>query len=206
LYTGFVPYHLRKKGGTMERFFDSRVAAANPEDGVECAAALLKMVLDRAREDLASEKGRHRLDAYYWLTSPRSDLYTFFAQRFQLPICPDGFRQDILGAGLPDFPAGGIETVEMDTDTPTDWCYSQSEESVSAYANRVARCLVEGQVGEEIEVAALNGCDFAFSGGKSWVLESAVSTFLRCRADGCRRKTVFAEILGSSARPLLAVA
>jgi hypothetical protein len=192
----------------MKGSFDTRVAsaAANPEDCVECAAALLKMVLDRAREDLASEKGRHRLDAYYWLTSPRSDLYRFFAQRYQVSISPDGFRHDILGAGLPDFPSGGIETIEMDTDTPTDWCYSHPEESVSAYAHRVARCLVDGQVGEEIEVAALNRCDFAFSGSKSWVVESAVSTFLRCRADGCRRKTVLAEIIRSSARPLLALA
>lgn len=184
---------------TMHRFenrvFVSKIST--PDESLECAAILLSLLLGRAIQDLKSDSLALRADAYFWLTSKTSDLYQHIAPRFGIDLSPSYFRDEILAAGLPDFPDHGTPYLTIDTDDVSSWSYSPLDESQDEYRSRLARLLTEDdEIAAEIEYAALNGVQLRFLGQKARACESATRTLLACIALNRHRKTTRLAIEG----------
>lgn len=175
--------------------FNWLVKVSSPEDSMELAAALWSLILTRAKEDLKNPDVATKMDAYYWLTSRRSDLYTNLAPRFNVHILPSMFRKDVIKAGLPDFPDNGVPFVTMDTDDLGDWCGAHHDEDERSYVARLADVLTDTDIGDHLLAAAINGCEFRYHGARRDLLSRVVSTFMRSKAKGQYRKGIRHSIL-----------
>lgn len=178
------------------RFFSQ---LSTHHEKLECAAVLWRLVLDRARQDLRSEQPGIRADAYWWLVSPLSDLYTDLCPRFGLDLTPSSFREDILAAGLSaDFPDHGVPRLLIDTDNQHSWAHSPVGESQQGYLSRLADLLINVH-GEAIQACVLNGVAVDFHGTKAFCARQAVNTFLICLEGSVRLKTMRRAILNQGA-------
>lgn len=186
--------------GTNNSQFHWLAKVSCPEDAIEVAAALWSLILERAKEDLKNQDVGTRMDAYYWLTSVSSDLYTNLAPRFNIEVSPSMFRDVVLEAGLPDFPDSGVPFVSMDTNVSDDWCGFQTDEDDFSYVSRLANVLTDTDIGEHIIAAAINGCKFVYGGDRGVLLHGAVTTYMRAKARGQYRKGIKQAILESVRR------
>lgn len=181
--------------GTDDSQFSWFAKLTCPEDTLEVAAMLWALILDRAKDDLKSPDVATRMDAYYWMTSTSSDLYTNLAPRFNVEISPSMFRENVVRAGLPDFPNNGVPFLSMDTDLQDEWCQFRGGENDFDYVSRLADVLTETDIGDHIIAAAINGCKFVYSGIRCDLLQGVIKTFIRSKAQGQYRKGIRQSIL-----------
>lgn len=146
---------------------------ADPEQLIELCTELYSEVFRRAKMDLKSKNRAIRMDAYYWMACPNSDLYSLYSGAIGADFFPAMFKDAIAEAGLPSVPTGGIKAVELNTDEPNSWCYWGGDESEDAYR---AKVLQHHELSDEVLMASLNGCSVTVRGRGARVIYSALNT------------------------------
>lgn len=99
------------------------------ESEIEDLGMLLRSVLEGAAKDLSHENTAIAADAFYWLMSPRSELYSDLAERVGVPIRFENVRRmmaDLFEVALPAEPIIEV-TVDTSDDSVFRWCGDEKQ-------------------------------------------------------------------------------
>ncbi len=146
---------------SYEWTFDSREALL--AEALEDATSLITNVLEKTADDFRDEDPAISADAYYWVVSPRSELYSDVAVNFGLDLKYSMVRTWFAEKGI-DLPVAPIHRIVLDTDDSSSWCYC---EMVEGYAQAL---LAQTNAAIGVMVAQVNGVQIEVVGSGSRIL------------------------------------